>query len=104
MTKRADALEQLENQAPTRFDRSIALAALADWWLVKVGSTQVRPSSLAKYEERVGRTKKGLGRTPVADLRSISPLQAAQPSPQSGRAAQHLSRFSYRGSGAAEAV
>ena len=45
------------------------MAALADWWLVNVASTQVRASSLAKYEDRVGRIKNGLGGAAVAELR-----------------------------------
>jgi hypothetical protein len=44
LAKRAEALEDVRNQAPTRFDRSTTVAALADWWLVNVASTQVRAS------------------------------------------------------------
>jgi integrase len=69
LAKRAAALEDVRNQAPTRFDRSTTVAALADWWLVNVASTQVRASSLAKYEDRVGRIKNGLGTAAVAELR-----------------------------------
>jgi len=69
LSKRAAALADARNQAPTRFDRSTTVGALADWWLANVASTQVRPSSLAKYADRVARIKGGLGSTSVADLR-----------------------------------
>ncbi len=69
LAKRAAALEDVRDQAPTRFDRSTTVAALADWWLVNVASTQVRASSLAKYEGGVGRIKNALGTAAVAELR-----------------------------------
>jgi integrase len=69
LNKRAAALEEIGNLAPSRFDRSMTVAALAEWWLTNVASTQVRPSSLAKYADRVDRITAGLGSIAVRDLR-----------------------------------
>jgi integrase len=54
------------------------VGGLADWWLHYVHRNAVRPSSLAKAEDRVRRIKAGLGDLLVADLdhRTVTEWQA----------------------------
>lgn len=69
LAKRAAALDEVVNQTPSRFDRSVTVGVLAEWWLANVAAGQVRPSSLAKYADRVARVRAGLGEVPVRELR-----------------------------------
>jgi integrase len=56
-------------RAPSRFTRATTVAELAAWWLEQQRH-RVRPSSLAKYADRVRRLDlEGLGTVPVHDLR-----------------------------------
>jgi len=68
IARRAEAMGSTENIAPSRFDRSMTVGELADWWLTNVSAPRVRASSLAKYSDRVDRIRAGIGDFAVVDL------------------------------------
>ncbi len=69
IARRAAAMAAAEAERRSTFSARTTVAQLGRWWLDTVAAGSVRPSSLAKYADRVARIDAELGDARVVELR-----------------------------------